>query len=80
MAAGGVYLSFNDLISFFYTFNYCRVSVLASNKGVTEKENSGNMQYRVFLVSSSISKKIGMWAETVPLFRQPNMFVQRMCA
>ena len=36
------------------------------------------MQYQVFLVSLSISKKNGMWAETVPLLRQPNMFVQRI--
>ena len=58
MSAKTLYLSFNDSISFFYTFNKCRVSLLARNKGVTEKENSGDMQYQVFLVSSSISKKL----------------------
>ena len=58
MAAKTLYLSFNDSISFFYSFNKCRVSLLARNKGVTEKENSGNMQHQVFWVSLSISIKM----------------------
>ena len=60
MAAKTLYLSFNDSISFFYSFNKCRVSLLARNKGVTEKENSGNMQLSSFLGKFVNLKKNGM--------------------